>query len=347
MSQEPNWRPTPEQIDDVCVPGRSLRWKGDGRQYDRDTVQLAMKAFIPEAVMSASAVQAQMHHLAELLYENPDQARGLGQVVGRAVEALKDRHFSGATEGSWVSPHCVSRLTRELHEAMNGKVEDDKVPNLYTAVAQAKKLLSEFGEDRTFERDVLISRLQAAMEGELDGMSLANDKARAIVDHLAASGAVDDLYTHRQAWRKALEACAAGLPWNPEDASYWKHELEAFDRTMKRVLGGEIGDDWRANAAHLLDNCPHAIRVRPGNGPEDLLQSLVVTFTGMQHQIADSRKGWDRVMAEFERRKAPVKLDAEAELREILQDVVAEGTSMISTKTLRRAIEVLAKTPGQ
>lgn len=31
---------TDEQIDAVCAPGRAERWKGDGRQYDRDTARL-------------------------------------------------------------------------------------------------------------------------------------------------------------------------------------------------------------------------------------------------------------------------------------------------------------------
>ena len=35
---------TDEQIDAVCAPGRAERWKGDGRQYDRDTARLIERA---------------------------------------------------------------------------------------------------------------------------------------------------------------------------------------------------------------------------------------------------------------------------------------------------------------
>jgi hypothetical protein len=34
---------TDPQIDDICGPGRALRWKHDGRQYDRDTVRLVLR----------------------------------------------------------------------------------------------------------------------------------------------------------------------------------------------------------------------------------------------------------------------------------------------------------------
>jgi hypothetical protein len=32
-----------EHIDAICQPGRAARWKGDGRQYDRDTVKLVLE----------------------------------------------------------------------------------------------------------------------------------------------------------------------------------------------------------------------------------------------------------------------------------------------------------------
>jgi hypothetical protein len=45
-------------------------------------------------------------------------------------------------------------------------------------------------------------------------------------------------------------------------------------------------DDYEANARYLLDRCPHTIRVREGGGPEDLMQSLVVTFRAMEQKSA-------------------------------------------------------------
>ncbi|SFF15181.1 DUF4406 domain-containing protein [Paracidovorax wautersii] len=37
------------EIDALCQPGRAERWKGDGRQYDRDTVRLVLAAAAPHA----------------------------------------------------------------------------------------------------------------------------------------------------------------------------------------------------------------------------------------------------------------------------------------------------------
>ena len=42
---------------------------------------------------------------------------------------------------------------------------------------------------------------------------------------------------------------------------------------------------WEANVKHLLDNCPHTVRVREGGGPESLVESLVVTFMKMQNML--------------------------------------------------------------
>jgi hypothetical protein len=46
------------------------------------------------------------------------------------------------------------------------------------------------------------------------------------------------------------------------------------------------GDGWEDNAIYLLDRCPHAVRVREGGGPENLLSSLCVTFQKMQGMLA-------------------------------------------------------------
>jgi hypothetical protein len=49
------------------------------------------------------------------------------------------------------------------------------------------------------------------------------------------------------------------------------------------------GDSWEDNAKYLLDRCPHTIRVREGNGPEDLLSSLIVTFMMMERMLEKSK----------------------------------------------------------
>ena len=54
-------------------------------------------------------------------------------------------------------------------------------------------------------------------------------------------GVPDDVITHRNAWRKALEmavaAAATEAPEAPDtdDKAYWVHELNAFDRTFDRL----------------------------------------------------------------------------------------------------------------
>lgn len=51
------------------------------------------------------------------------------------------------------------------------------------------------------------------------------------------------------------------------------------------------GDGWIENAAYLLTNCPHTVRMREGGGAEDLLSSLVATFKKMEHMLqADAPK---------------------------------------------------------
>jgi hypothetical protein len=46
------------------------------------------------------------------------------------------------------------------------------------------------------------------------------------------------------------------------------------------------GDGWTDNVLYLLERCPHAVRVREGGGPENLLSSLCVTFQKMQGLLA-------------------------------------------------------------
>lgn len=47
--------------------------------------------------------------------------------------------------------------------------------------------------------------------------------------------AVNDLTTHRDAWRNAIETAhgvADERSEDQDDKSYWKHELDVFDRTF-------------------------------------------------------------------------------------------------------------------
>lgn len=47
--------------------------------------------------------------------------------------------------------------------------------------------------------------------------------------------AMEDLKTHRDAWRAALKFMKAHATYDPpeiDDRIYWQHELEVFDRTF-------------------------------------------------------------------------------------------------------------------
>lgn len=63
-------------------------------------------------------------------------------------------------------------------------------------------------------------------------------------------------------------------------------------------------DSWEANAEYLLARCPHTVRQRPGGGPEDIKSSLVVTFMGMQQDLAAERRKVKEQAAEVERLRA-------------------------------------------
>lgn len=65
-------------------------------------------------------------------------------------------------------------------------------------------------------------------------------QARAVCSAWKRMEIPQDVRTHREAWRKALENCRdeADAFYNDPDVSYWEHELEAFDRTFDRLLDG-------------------------------------------------------------------------------------------------------------
>ncbi len=66
----------------------------------------------------------------------------------------------------------------------------------------------------------------------------------------ARAEAFDDLRTHRDAWRSALENSAALASEQGEDAdsSYWQHEIKAFDRTFSALslTPSAVGETYAA-----------------------------------------------------------------------------------------------------
>lgn len=49
---------------------------------------------------------------------------------------------------------------------------------------------------------------------------------------------LNDLFTHREAWRSAIVAVLETSGIGEADESYWRHELAVFDRTFS-IFGGD------------------------------------------------------------------------------------------------------------
>lgn len=58
--------------------------------------------------------------------------------------------------------------------------------------------------------------------------------ARAAVEADRAQRVPDDFLSHRSAWRAAM-VIAEGFAANEDDASYWRHELKAFDNAYSML----------------------------------------------------------------------------------------------------------------
>lgn len=63
--------------------------------------------------------------------------------------------------------------------------------------------------------------------------------------------------------------------------------LRAEVERLRERLDGK--DGWEQNVEALLEQCPYARRVREGGGPENLIQSLALTFIIMQERLAEAR----------------------------------------------------------
>lgn len=50
-------------------------------------------------------------------------------------------------------------------------------------------------------------------------------------------------------------------------------------------------DGWEANFRYLLDRSPHTLRSREGGGPENLMQSAILTFTRMEQRLEAKQQG--------------------------------------------------------
>lgn len=50
---------------------------------------------------------------------------------------------------------------------------------------------------------------------------------------------LNDLFSHREAWRSAIVAMLEAPGITDADESYWRHELVVFDRTFSIFGGGE------------------------------------------------------------------------------------------------------------
>ena len=65
----------------------------------------------------------------------------------------------------------------------------------------------------------------------------------------------------------------------------WRHCPHEPHRNQLHPIPTADADGWEENVGYLLGRCKHTIRVREGGGPESLLDSLVVTFIGMEQKL--------------------------------------------------------------
>src|SRR5574343_898896 len=66
---------TDQEIDALLAPGREQRWRGDGRQYDRDTARLVLEHVNAQLTEAKDHVEALENELADTERENA-QLRG-------------------------------------------------------------------------------------------------------------------------------------------------------------------------------------------------------------------------------------------------------------------------------
>jgi len=74
------------------------------------------------------------------------------------------------------------------------------------------------------------------------GPVVSHEEVKAVIDRHVAGNIPHDFITHQHSWRKALEQCKKraeeyGPDYDRDDASYWAHELRAFDGAYVE-LGG-------------------------------------------------------------------------------------------------------------
>lgn len=65
--------------------------------------------------------------------------------------------------------------------------------------------------------------------------------------------------------------------------------VAALSPAVQQPSAAPSGVTWEENVEALLARCPHTIRSREGGGPEDLIASLVLTFTVMQQLLASAQ----------------------------------------------------------
>lgn len=62
--------------------------------------------------------------------------------------------------------------------------------------------------------------------------------SRSIEDH-QGDKLFEDLFTHHDAWRKALVMARDNSPEptvDIDDAKYWQHEIDVFDETYAKIM---------------------------------------------------------------------------------------------------------------
>jgi len=188
------------------------------------------------------------------------QQRMVEDVLSTPVDATTHLLSTSANaahlERSLEQARSGQATTRELLDDMAAvpafnPVEPALAPNtLYIRTTDKNGLLATQFHGSTFEpqheANVMIAALEFERAKRLHNTPILAHKAGELwmstLDPVIIS---QDFYTHRAAWRTAIERCKAASELDhamrpatyrdSDDPSYWQHELEAFDRTFNTL----------------------------------------------------------------------------------------------------------------
>ena len=127
---------TDEQIDAVCAPGRAERWKGDGRQYDRDTARLIERAIL--AAVIATHTAKVLEDVEPFVFEEyPYHCEAMG--CGLEDRNITDRYEAMAYGWERAMERAAEAIPDDLYPAHTVAALKSRVDALAARVAELEK----------------------------------------------------------------------------------------------------------------------------------------------------------------------------------------------------------------